>query len=178
MIYIAILRGINVSGKNSIKMADLKTLFESLNFNHVTTYIQSGNVIFSSTIEEKKQLEKTISNEIENVFNLKVPVLILELNDLKKIISQNPFSTDKENNFIHFTFLATQPNTQNIEVIESKKAENEEIIIRENVVYLYCPNGYGKTKLTNTFLENKLESVATTRNYKTTHELLKIAESI
>ncbi|WP_333663370.1 DUF1697 domain-containing protein [Chishuiella changwenlii] len=178
MIYIAILRGINVSGKNSIKMIDLKNLFESLNFNHITTYIQSGNIVFNSDSEDKKELKKLISLQIEKIFNLKVPVLVLKIDDLREIISQNPFSTDKETSFIHFTFFDNQPDFDNIQIIESKIAMNEEIVINNNVAYIYCPNGYGKTKLTNNFLENKLKTTATTRNYKTTNELLKIAESI
>ena len=99
MVYIAILRGINVSGKNSIKMIDLKNLFESLNFNHITTYIQSGNIVFNSDSEDKKELKKLISLQIEKIFNLKVPVLVLKIDDLREIISQNPFSTDKETSF-------------------------------------------------------------------------------
>jgi uncharacterized protein (DUF1697 family) len=178
MVYIAILRGINVSGKNSIKMIDLKNLFESLNFNHITTYIQSGNIVFNSDSEDKKELKKLISLQIEKIFNLKVPVLVLKIDDLREIISQNPFSTDKETSFIHFTFFDNQPDFDNIQIIESKIAMNEEIVINNNVAYIYCPNGYGKTKLTNNFLENKLKTTATTRNYKTTNELLKIAESI
>ena len=178
MVYIAILRGINVSGKNSIKMIDLKNLFESLNFNHITTYIQSGNIVFNSDSEDKKELKKLISLQIEKIFNLKVPVLVLKIDDLREIISQNPFSTDKETSFIHFTFFDNQPDFDNIQIIESKIAMNEEIVINNNVAYIYCPNGYGKTKLTNNFLENKLKTTATTRNYKTTKELLKIAESI
>jgi len=178
MIYIAILRGINVSGKNSIKMIDLKNLFESLNFNHVTTYIQSGNVIFSSDLENKNQLKELISSQIEKKFSLNIPVLVLKISELRDIFSQNPFSAEKETNSIHFTFFGNQPNLENIQIIESKKAIDEEIVIRNNVAYIYCPNGYGKTKLTNNFIENKLKTIVTTRNYRTTNELLKIAESI
>ncbi|GGE90699.1 Uncharacterized conserved protein, DUF1697 family [Chishuiella changwenlii] len=177
-IYIAILRGINVSGKNCIKMIDLKNLFEFLDFNHITTYIQSGNVIFTSEIKNKNQIRELISIQIEKTFSLKVPVLVLRIDDLREIISQNPFSTDKETSFIHFTFFNNQPDMQNIEIIEDKKAIGEEISITNKVAYVYCPDGYGKTKLNNNFLENKLKTVATTRNYKTTNELLKIAESI
>lgn len=178
MIYIAILRGINVSGKNSIKMLDLKKLFESLNLNHVTTYIQSGNIIFASDYEDKNQIKELISMQIEKTFCFKIPVLILKIDELREIFSKNPFSADKETNSIHFTFFANQPDLENIQIIKNKKATDEEIVIRTNVAYIYCPNGYGKTKLTNNFIENKLKTIATTRNYKTTYELLKIAESI
>lgn len=177
-IYIAILRGINVSGKNAIKMIDLKNLFEYLNFNHVTTYIQSGNVIFTSDLKDKNQLKELISSQIKKSFSLNVPILLLKIDELREIFSQNPFYADKETNSIHFTFFDNQPDFDNIQIIESKKAKDEEIVIRNNVAYIYCPNGYGKTKLTNNFIETKLKTIATTRNYRTTNELLKIAESI
>lgn len=159
-------------------MNDLKSLFESLNFNNVTTYIQSGNVIFSSDLENIDEIKLLISNEIEKVFQFKIPVLVLTINSLKEIILNNPFLNDKEEKYIHFTFLSGLPNLENKQILETKKSEGEELVISNNIVYIYCPNGYGKTKLTNNFIENKLNTVATTRNYKTTHELLKIAESI
>ena len=176
--YISILRGINVSGKNIIKMDTLKKLFEDLNFQYVTTYVQSGNVVFSFKPTDIKELGMLISSEIEKHFGFKVPVIVLTMDELKDSIANNPFKTSKDDKFLHFTFLAERPINYNKEKIDNKKAENEEIEISERVVYLYCPNGYGKTKLTNTFLENTLKVTSTTRNFRTTNELLKIAELI
>ena len=174
--YISILRGINVSGKNIIKMEALKRLFESLDFQKVTTYVQSGNVIFSSALSDVKKIEKLITSQIEKDFGLKVPVIILTIAELKQCIEDNPLIKNRDEAFLHFTFLAERPIDCKKERIKDKKAVNEEIEISERVVYLYCPNGYGKTKLTNTFLENTLKVTATTRNFRTTYKLLKIAE--
>jgi uncharacterized protein (DUF1697 family) len=84
---------------------------------------------------------------------------------------------DKQNEkLLHFTFLAERTANYNKEIIDNKRSENEEIEISERVVYLYCPNGYGKTKLNNTFLENTLKVTSTTRNLRATVEFLKTAE--
>ncbi len=184
MIYICLLRGINVSGKNIIKMNDLKILFEELTFQNVVTYIQSGNIVFTSTETNKKILEKIIQENIKEKFALNIPVMIMTKDYLAEIFNKNPFSATKNTDFLHFTFLSkkienidenTDENKNHANIIE-KKSENEDIFIAENVVYLHCPDGYGNTKLTNTFLENKLKITATTRNWKTTNEILKIAE--
>jgi uncharacterized protein (DUF1697 family) len=84
---------------------------------------------------------------------------------------------DKQNEkLLHFTFLVERTANYNKEITDNKRSENEEIEISERVVYLYCPNGYGKTKLNNTFLENTLKVTSTTRNLRATVEFLKTAE--
>jgi Uncharacterized protein conserved in bacteria len=176
--YISILMGINVSGKNTVKMDELRKLFEGLNFQKVTTYVQSGNIVFSASQIETGEIEKLIHSQIIKELGLDLPVIVFTKETLKQIIDKNPFAKDKEKAFLHFTFLAKSIVDFNKDVVESKKANDEEICIVENVVYLYCPNGYGKTKLSNTFLESKLKVTATTRNWKTATELLKIAEQI
>lgn len=175
--YISILRGINVSGQKTIKMDALKKMFEKLNFKSIQTYIQSGNVVFTTAEKDPKKIEKLISLEIKKEFGFDVPVIILHVNTLKEIIDSNPFAKDhvKDISFLHVTFLADNPTKFDKEKIVEKKQPGEEIAFTTNVVYLYCPNGYGKTKLNNTFLENKLKVQATTRNWKTTNELLKLA---
>ncbi len=175
--YISILRGINVSGQKIIKMDALKNMYEKLNFENVQTYVQSGNVIFSVKEKDTKALEKVISLQIEKEFGFNVPVIVLNTKTLVKIIENNPFAKNdlKETEFLHVTFLADIPPEFDKEKILEKKQLHEEIAFLPNAVYLYCPNGYGKTKLNNNFLENKLKVQATTRNWKTTNELLKLA---
>jgi uncharacterized protein (DUF1697 family) len=176
--YIALLRGINVSGKNIIKMNTLKKIFEDLNFQKVTTYVQSGNVIFLSELTDTKKIEALILTQIEKELGLAIPVIVLTVENLQQVIDNQPFIENNDNTSLYFTFFADKVNDCKKENITDKKSTNEEIYFAENVVYLYCPDGYGKTKLTNTFLENKLKTTATTRNWKTTNELLKIAEQI
>jgi uncharacterized protein (DUF1697 family) len=175
--YISILRGINVSGQKLIKMDALKKTFENLKLENVRTYIQSGNVIFSGNETNEKELEEKIGKQIETDFGYHVPVIVLTAEKLKQLIEQNPFAkdTEKEIGFLHVTFLAGKPQQDDIKSIEDKKQKGEEIQISDKAVYLYCPHGYGKTKLTNSFIEGKLKVKATTRNWKTTNELLSMA---
>lgn len=174
---ISILRGINVSGQKLIKMEALKRMYSNLKFENIQTYLQSGNVIFFTLATDLKILENQITSQIEKEFGFDVPVIVLEVEWLKEIINQNPFAKDtqKDVSFLHVTFLADQPKEIDRKSIEDKKQSGEEIELAKNAVYLYCPNGYGKTKLNNNFLESKLKVKATTRNWKTVNELLKLA---
>ena len=175
--YISILRGINVSGKNLIKMADLRSSFEKMGFKQVSTYIQSGNIIFFAKQMQEDVIEQTISQHLKKDFGFEIPIIVLTKDALENIIERNPFAKDpdKDPAFIHVTFLASTPGNFNISEIESKKQDGEEFLLTDNSIYLYCPNGYGNTKLNNNFFEKKLQVKATTRNWRTTNELLKIA---
>jgi uncharacterized protein (DUF1697 family) len=152
-------------------------MYESLNFVDIQTYVQSGNVIFSSKESDIKKLETQIKAQIEREFGFEVPIIVLIIENLASIIKHNPFANDSQIDisFLHVTFLADQPKEIDQKGIEAKKQPGEEIEFAENAIYLYCPNGYGTTKLHNTFLESKLKVQATTRNWKTVNELLKLA---
>jgi uncharacterized protein (DUF1697 family) len=178
--YISILRGINVSGQKLIKMEALRKTYENLGFNNVTTYVQSGNVIFTGEDYNHEELAQKISRQIENEFGFEVPVIVFSIDKLKKVIDGNPFRIDsnKDHSFLHVTFLSSKPKSCDTKTITEKKQYGEEIAYFDNIVYLYCPDGYGKTRLNNNFLEMKLKVSATTRNWKTTNELYKMARRI
>lgn len=176
--YISILRGVNVSGKNLIKMNSLKEMYEEMGFQNVKTYIQSGNVVFQGLEVSLKELEKSISEAILKRFALNVPVLVREYSELKSILSLNPFLNDPKEDItkLYITFLSTPPEKHFIERIDNESYLPDKFIIIERTIYLSCPNGYGNTKLNNNFFENKLAVNATTRNLKTLTELVKIAD--
>ncbi|MDP4208758.1 MAG: DUF1697 domain-containing protein [Bacteroidota bacterium] len=178
MTYISILRGINVSGQKIIAMDALRKMYEYLGFRNVQTYIQSGNVIFQDDRYESYELTTKISNQILNQFGFQVPVIVLTVETLERIITNNPFKNEqsKDARYLHVTFLASRPVMVDCVDILMRKSDDEDVAITEEALYLYCPNGYGKTKLTNSFIEAKLNVVATTRNWKTTNELLKISQ--
>ncbi len=177
--YIAFLRGINVSGKNIIKMNNLVKMFENLGFEDVKTYVQSGNVVFRFKNDSVEKLQQNIQNRILTDLGFEVPVLVLTFEQLQNIAAENPFASRAGNDisFLHVTFLAGFSKNFEEETIQQKKAKNEEFAITEKAVYLVCSNGYGHTKLNNNFLENKLGVNATTRNWKTTVALLEMANS-
>ncbi len=177
--YIALLRGINVSGQKKIIMADLKTMFESLGFTSVITYIQSGNVVFESKKEEITKIEEVIKQGIFKTFGYEVPVLILTHDILKSIYEGNPF-LDRitegkiEEKKMFFTLLSNPPDMSSTKDLELASGIGEEFVITEKVVYFFAANGYGKTKLSNNFFEKKLKCKATTRNLKTVVKLLEL----
>jgi uncharacterized protein (DUF1697 family) len=178
--YVAILRGINVGGKRMIKMDALKQLFANLGFSNIETYIQSGNVFFQCKKTSEEKLASTIAKEIEKVFSFDVPTIVKNVEELKQIITNNPFTKDKKKlaEYFHVTFLATTPIKENIDSIAKLNFGNDDFTIIDKAVYLYCPNSYSNSKLTNGFFENKLKVIATTRNWKTCNELVNIAEKM
>lgn len=175
--YISILRGINVSGHRMIKMDALKKMCADLNFTNIRTYIQSGNIIFQSKMTDTEKISKTIKTNIEKVFRFDVPVITLTQKELENVINSNPFSNDKSKDpaFFHITFLSDKPAKQNTEQLKPTDLKNDKYEIIDKAIYLYCPDSYSNSKLTNSFLEAKLKVAATTRNWKTTNELFKIA---
>lgn len=177
--YITLLRSINVSGHNIIKMDQLKKLMAGMGFQNIVTYIQSGNIIYQSKKTDLKKISEAIKEEIKKEFGFEVPVLTLTADILETIIHNNPFlQKELDQAFFHVTFLNANPIQEKIEELKSIDSKNDVFEIVGQTVYLCCPNGYGNTKLTNTFIESKLKVGATTRNWKTCNELLRLSKTI
>lgn len=175
--YLAILRGINVGGKNKIKMSDLVEKLQGSSLKELKTYIQSGNVIFKHPSVPANKLADQISKLIEKEYGFDVPVIVLSLKNIQEIIAKNPFTQNdsKDEKSLHVTFLAENPDSVNFKKFDDYSDLPNEFAIAEKAVYLFCPNGYSKTKLTNQFFEKKLQVTATTRNWKTTLKLAELA---
>jgi len=170
--FIALLRGINVSGQKKIKMSDLKSLFEEIGFQNVETYIQSGNVIFSSKENSGEKLKSKISSGIKRKFGFDVQIVILAPKEIEYTFKNNPFiKKKKEIERLYVTFLSNTPSKENIQKLNSIDYSPEEYIIDEKLIYLFLPNGAGNAKLSNNLFENKLKLNATTRNWKTVKTL-------
>lgn len=169
-----------MSGHRMIKMDALRQLYSDLGFENVKTYIQSGNVVFQFKQIDNKKLADRIEKEITKRFEFQVPVLVKEINELKEIVNQNPFLKDnsKDISFLHVTFLSDIPTKENLNKIINGQYQQDEFQIFEKSVYLYCPNSYSNSKLTNSFFESKLKVTATTRNWKTTNELINISDKL
>jgi len=178
--YIAILRGINVSGHKLIKMDALRKLFDTMDFKNTKTYIQSGNVVFQGKQAKAQDLEKKIANSILKEFGFEVPVLVKEVTELEVVLKNNPFINKRKEDItkLHVTFLSAEPEKALVEKIKEGNYAADEFIVIGKTVYLFCPNGYGNTKLSNTFFENKLKLTATTRNWKTINELVSVAAEL
>jgi uncharacterized protein (DUF1697 family) len=167
------LRGINVSGQKKIRMAELRSLFESLNLVNVKTYVQSGNVVFDSTEQDASELAKLIKAQIEQFFGYAVSVFIREPKDFQRIIANNPFSNERNEDpaRLYVTFLYSPPSKTKLSNLVIPNDGADEFFVGEKEIFLFCPNGYGRTKLSNNFFEKKLNVPATTRNWKTVNAL-------
>lgn len=168
--YIVLLRGINVSGKNKLPMADLRELLNDLGFQNVQTYIQSGNIILDSD-ERKSIVCDKVKEGIANKFGYNVPVIARTIKEWEKAIVNNPYPIDNPK-VLHFVFLSDKPSNTSIEV---PKAEGDYYEIIDDVVYLYTLGGYGNSKMNINVFEKKLKVEATSRNLRTTMKLLELA---
>lgn len=179
--FISILRGINVSGNRKILMADLKAMFEELGFSDVTTYIQSGNVVFNSNTKELPDaIARRLQHEILEKSGFEVPVIVRSEEEMVRTIANNPFLRNPalSRERLHVTFLADIPPQANLDKISGLNFPPDEFIIQGRDIYLHCPESYGNTKLSNAFFESKLKTTATTRNWATINKLLEIARSL
>jgi uncharacterized protein (DUF1697 family) len=171
--YVALLRAVNIGG-TKIAMGDLRALVASLGYEDVTTYIQSGNVVFRSRSGDPAKIGDAIEAQIARRLELDVPVLVRTPTDLGRIIADNPFEGRAEPSRLHVTFLAATPERSRAQVLEAP-AGSDDFQMARREVYVHAPGGYGRTKLNNAFFERKLGVVATTRNWRTVTALRELA---
>jgi len=175
--YLALLRGINVSGQKKIKMAELISHCLAIGFEKPSSYIQSGNVLFHSINDDPQQLALQLKEKIVQVYGYDVAVIVINKATVENTLLKLPFNdidVANEGNKVLVSFLACSPKNEAVEHLLSYVIAPENLVIDNNVVYLHCPNGYGKSKLSNNFVENKLKVVATTRNLKTIVKLVEL----
>ncbi|WP_437396557.1 DUF1697 domain-containing protein [Flagellimonas lutimaris] len=172
--FIALLRGINVSGQKKIKMAELRIVLEDAGLKNVQTYIQSGNIVFDSDETGKEKLQDIITKAIQRDFGFDVPTLVIQEKDIGQILEANPFANEGEENKMYYALLKNPPEKELVKQFEQLHFENEDFHITDTCVHLLCKNGYGKAKLNNNLVEKKLKVEATTRNQKTMKKLLEM----
>ena len=180
--YIALLRGINVGGKNIIKMAELKKVFEAMGLCEVQTYIQSGNVLFKSN-EGEEPLRKKIENEIEAVFGFSCPVILRTAAELEHIILSCPFTAEEiseaeaasEAESLYVALLTHAPSQEKIDYLNVYKSDDEGYRIVGREVFLLFRRSIRNSKLANNL--QKLDVTATVRNWKTLNRLVGLAKA-
>lgn len=174
--YVVLLRGVNVSGKNIIKMAILKTVLIDNDFKNVTTYIQSGNIILSSDLE-KDVVEKKIQQLIDDHFQLQISVFCLDLQEMEVALKNNPFTDNIEPNKLFFTFLNEEPAVDLLADLQKIDFATDQFKVIDKVLYFYLPKGMANSKLNNNFFEKKLKVTATGRNLNTIHKLINLVKN-
>ena len=177
--YISFLRGVNMTGHNSIKMTDLKALYVSLGLKDATTYIQSGNVLFSDPGNTSgSALSVKIERAILEKFNYIIPVMVRTNMELTDLFSSNPFLD--EANFdpakVAVIFLHDIPAESQLKNLEDIDYPPDKFRIIGREIFIFCPNGFGRTKLYTNFFEKKLGLTGTARNWKTISTILDMAE--
>ena len=174
--YVALLRGINVGGHAKLSMSDLRTIFDGLGYSDVRTYIQSGNVVFR-TPEKPASMAATIEARLVEVLGLAVPVVIRTGTQLASALARNPLADGtRDTGRLHVTFLATAPAAAaRTGALDADAHLPDEFRVMGREVYVHCPNGYGRTKLTNAYFERALGVAATTRTVKTVAELARMS---
>lgn len=176
---ISLLRGINVSGQKKILMADLKGLYEDIGCHNVKTYIQSGNVVFDFPENDINLIKSQLEKEIENTYSFQVPVDIRHKDEFLNIYNRIPFKNidlEKDGSKILVGFLSSAPVADKIDALRKYQNKSEELIIMDSTLYLHCPNGFGKSKLSVANIEKNLNVIATTRNLKTVAKLCSLAQ--
>jgi uncharacterized protein (DUF1697 family) len=170
--YIAFIRGINVGGI-VLKMDDLKKILDHAGFKKIQTYIQSGNAIFESSITNIPEIEKKIKSGIFKESGLDIVVIVKTKEELEKITASHPFEEKDNQKGLYITILNTQPIENKVRELMDLKSDVDKFILKGDIVYSYYGDGYGKSKFTNNYIENKLSASGTTRNWNT---MKKIAE--
>ncbi len=172
--YIALLRGINVSGHKKIKMAELRVHLADAGLTDVSTYIQSGNILFTHEEPTASKVAEIIEKKIEEIYDFHVPVLLLKPETLEEVIANNPYE-GCDINRLCVTFFYESPEQEGIDRLQGYSFPSEEYVLQEHLLYLHAPLGFARAKFSNNFFEQKLKIRATTRNWRTVNKLLALA---
>ncbi len=176
-VYVALLRGINVGGKNSLPMQDLRDILTSLDCEQVKTYIQSGNAVFRSNAG-RVPLGKMLEAAVAEQFGFTPKVLLLMLADYQKILSANPFPDAVESpRSLHISFLSEKPANPDLTLLDTLRSPTENYVLLKTAFYLHAPDGIGQSKLA-AKVEKSLGVQTTSRNWRTASMLADLAAAI
>lgn len=175
--YISMLRGINVGVQKRLSMETLRGIYTDLGFTNVRSYVQSGNVVFGSVAKTRSDLFSCIESRIEQTCGYHTEVFIRQADEFQRLLYGNPFLMQRHEDAakLHVVFYYQAPSDTSLAKLTAPSGTTDEFALTEMAVYLFCPNGYGKTKLSNSFFERKLGIPVTTRNWNTVKALYKLA---
>ncbi|HXV92746.1 MAG TPA: DUF1697 domain-containing protein [Pseudonocardia sp.] len=176
--YVALLRGINVGGRSTIPMAELRALFADLGFGDARTYLQSGNVVFGPAHPDADEIGAEVEKAVAGRFGTDVRVLLRTADELDEVASANPFLDRQDDpTKLHVTFLAGEPTEFTVPAgpLPVPAGESGELWLRGREVYVHTPGGYGRSRIGNAFLEKALGVPATSRNWRSVLALRDLA---
>jgi uncharacterized protein (DUF1697 family) len=177
---ISLLRAVNVTGYNKVKMDALRELYESLGLRGAQTYIQSGNVVFKTDAKDLVRLQKRIEDAIERSYGFRPGVVLRSSAEFKDVIRRNPFAKRSgiEPNRLVVSFLTGEPHAESKQRIAQIKVGPEELVLDGRELYIYYGGGIGSSRLTPAVIERALKVPGTARNWNTITKLLEMAENL
>ncbi|MCB5165605.1 DUF1697 domain-containing protein [Streptomyces bambusae] len=173
--YAALLRGINVGGSRKVPMAELRTVLEGLGHRDVATYLQSGNAVFTAPRQDPGALARALEQAIEAHFGFAVACLVLDGDRLAEVAAQCPYpAAELEGRQLHATFLSEQPAAGRLDAVDPAQYAPEDYRLGDRVIYLYVPDGLGRSRLAEALARPALLKgiTATTRNWNTVAKLV------
>jgi uncharacterized protein (DUF1697 family) len=177
-VYVALLRGINVGGKNKLSMKDLAEIFAQCGCGEVKTFIQSGNVVFTAPTSLCSGLADKVSKQIEKRFGHKPPIILRSQQQMLEIVRNNPFlEPGVDHKSLCVMFLADRPNAVQIAKLDPDRSPGDEFFVRGQDIYMHVKS-MADTKLTNAYFDSKLKTISTARNWRTTVTLLEMMEAL
>jgi uncharacterized protein (DUF1697 family) len=179
-VIISMLRGVNLGAHKRIKMDALRTVYESLKLQDAQTFVQSGNVIFSTAERDLAGLANRIQSAIERKFGFRSDVILRTASELREVIARNPFAKRRgiEPSKLLVTFLASDPGEGAREELRKLKTEPDEMRIERRELYTYFPNGMARPKVPWSVIERILKTSGTGRNWNSVTKMLEIAEKL
>lgn len=176
--WIALFRGINVGGHNKLPMKELVILLERLGLDDVKTYIQSGNVVFSTSDSNSNRLSEEIAQTVKKKFGFQPKILLLRAIDFVEVMRANPFSeAEGDPKTLHCFFLSEKPGAANVPGLNDAKAVDERFVLTDKVLYLHAPQGIGRSKFVQR-AERLLGVPATARNWRTVTKLAELSQQL
>jgi len=173
--HIALLRGVNVGGRNKLPMADLTAIFADLGCADVRTYIQSGNVVFTAPPDLADEIPARVTAAIEERVGLKVPVVLRTVVEWRDAARANPFLAEELNpKTLAVAFLAEVPDPARVDDLDPDRSPPDRFWVHGCEIYLHLPNGAARTRLTNAYLDSTLATTSTARNLRTVDKLLEM----
>jgi uncharacterized protein (DUF1697 family) len=174
--HVALLRGVNVGGKNKLPMSELVEIFARAGAANVRTYIQSGNVVYEAGEKVSGRIADAVAAGIEERFGYEVPVVTRSASELRASAGGNPFlERGAEVETLHVAFLLRAPSRAQIASLDPARSPGDAFVVRGREIYLHLPNGVARTKLTNAYFDSKLDTTSTLRNWRTVLQLLEMA---
>jgi uncharacterized protein (DUF1697 family) len=174
--HVALLRGINVGGKNKVSMPDLAKGFTEAGASGVRTYIQSGNVVFDAPAKDARRICTEIEEGLASRLGLRVPVVLRTAAALEKVSRTNPFLAEgADPAALHVMFLADRPKAKDVAALDPDRSPPDSFRVVGEEIFLHCPNGVGNSKLTNAWFDRALHTTSTSRNWRTLLALIELA---